>query len=271
MIFALAFVLAACSSVDDELNEKKELVTLMFSPYEVTAITKAETSIATFCTHLDVWITDGSEVVDLHQSNADTGFGSLSVTLDKTKTYTMYAVAHKCASDATLSDGVISFPDNKVTHSMFYSTTFTPANTTSISCLMTRIVAQFRIETTDAIPSELKKVQITIDNVFDRWNVATGGTHSLDRTSTITISSTNDDGTVALNVFAIVTDAQSLHTVTVTGLDADDNEVLSPRIFEDVPLRNGYRTTYRGALRDAALTGTFTVENDWLEYDVVNF
>ena len=271
MIFVLAFALAACSSVDDELSEKKELVTLMFSPYEVTAITKAETSIATFCTHLDVWITDGTEMIDLHQSSTDAGFGSMSVTLDKTKTYTMYAVAHKCESDAALSDGVISFPDDKITHSMFYSTTFTPANTTSLSCLMTRIVAQFRIETTDAIPSELKKVQITIHNVFDRWNVTTGGTHSLDRTSTITISSTHADGTVALNVFAIVTEAQTLHTVTVTGLDADDNEVLSPRIFEDVPLRNGYRTTYRGALRDATLMGAFTVENDWMEYDVVNF
>ena len=55
MIFVLAYALAACSSIDDELNEKKELVTLTFSPYEVTAITKAEFG---FVVHTD-W--DGEE------------------------------------------------------------------------------------------------------------------------------------------------------------------------------------------------------------------
>ena len=274
MLLAVA-LLTACSSDIDEPKTKSEKsvqeVTLTFSPYQVEAMTRAATSIAGIVTHLDVWFYEsGTETLAIHQSSDDADFGTVTATLDKTKTYTIYAIAHKASGDATLSNGVIAFPDDKTTHSMYFSTTFSPSTTTNLSCLMQRIVAQFRIETTDAVPADMKKIQITINDVFDRWSVTTGGTHQVDHTYTINITSTAQDGTVALNVFAIVTDAQTLHTVIVTGLDADDAVTLTPRTFADVPLRNGYRTTYRGALRDASATATFTVD-DWNDYDVVNF
>lgn len=277
VFFMLAAIVAAgCSSDNEEktvLNGSavETSVLLTFSPYEVDAMTRTATSISNYCTHLDVWITDGESTTAVHQSSNDSDFGSLSVTLNKTKTYTLYAVAHKCASDATLTGGIITFPDDKVTHSMFYTTTFSPATNTSLSCVMNRIVAQFRLETTDAVPADVKKIRITIDDVFDRWNVTTGGTHQLDRSTTIAITSTATDGTVALNVFAIMTDAQTLHTVIVEMLDADDAAVQSPRVFTNVPLRIGYKTTYRGALfTDSGMAMTF-VADDWSEYDTVNF
>ena len=272
LIMMATAILAACSSSDEEPTSSELTdVTLTFSPYQVDAITRAATSIAGIVTRLDVWVYEsGSECAAVHQSADDVQFGSISLTLDKTKTYTLYAVGHKAAGPATLADGIIAFPDDKTTHSMYFTTTFSPSVTTSLSCLMQRIVAQFRIETTDAVPADMKKIQITINDVFDRWSVTTGGTHQVDRTYTINITSTAQDGTVALNVFSIVTDAQTLHTVTVTGLDADDAVTLTPRTFADVPLRNGYRTTYRGALRDAATTGTFTVD-DWNDIETINF
>ena len=157
---AVACVLAACSSDNGEepsvLSNKAE-VTLTFSPYEMTAITRSAVSIVDVVTHLDVWIYEsGTEVTSIHQTTADATFGTVTTTLDKTKTYTLYAVGHK-ADGATLSDGVISFTDDKVTHSMFYSTTFSPATTTNLSCLMTRIVADFRLEITDDFPDAVKK------------------------------------------------------------------------------------------------------------------
>ena len=272
LIMMATAILAACSSSDEEPTSSELTdVTLTFSPYQVDAITRAATSISGIVTRLDVWLYEsGSECAAVHQSADDVQFGSISLTLDKTKTYTLYAVGHKAAGPATLADGIIAFPDDKTTHSMYFTTTFSPSVTTSLSCLMQRIVAQFRIETTDAVPADMKKIQITINDVFDRWSVTTGGTHQVDRTYTINITSTAQDGTVALNVFAIVTDAQTLHTVTVTGLDADDAVTLTPRTFADVPLRNGYRTTYRGALRDATTTGTFTVD-DWNDLETINF
>lgn len=260
----------ACSNDASEVmeNEETELVTLTFSSYEQSAMaraTRAATSIASVVNHLDVWITDGTTTTDLHQSNTDAGFGTVSMTLDKTKTYTLYAIGHK-ADGATLSDGVISFTDDKTTHSMFYTTTFSPATSTNLSCLMTRIVADFRMEITDDIPAECKSLRFTISDVFDRWNVTTGGTHSLNRVTTI-----NCNGTSSIfNVYAITTNEQTLHTVTVEALDENDG-VIQTRVFENVPLRNGYKTNYRGTFFiDTPMSMSFTV-NDWNEYDTVDF
>ena len=107
-----AMVLTACENSSEEcvVNgsavDNQADVVLTFSPYEMEAMTRAATSVATVVTHLDVWITDGSTEVEAHQTNADADFGTLTVTLDKTKTYTIYAIGHK-ADGATLSDGVI--------------------------------------------------------------------------------------------------------------------------------------------------------------------
>lgn len=262
--------LVGCSEQSEQTEQSDELtkVSLSFSPYEQSAMartTRAASSIAGIVTHLDVWITDGTTTQDIHQTSADANFGSLSVTLDKTKTYTLYAIGHK-ADGATLSDGVISFTDDKVTHSMFYSITFSPATTTNLSCLMNRIVADFRLDITDDFPAECKSLRFTIANVFDRWNVSTGGTHSLDRVSTISYGGTSS----IFNVYAIVTDAQTTHDITVTALDENDQE-LQTRTFMNVPLRNGYKTSYKGTFFiDTPMTMEFMV-NDWNEYDEVTF
>ena len=249
-------------------DEETELVTLTFSPYEQSAMartTRAATSIASVVNHLDVWITDGTTTTDLHQTSTDAGFGTVSMTLDKTKTYTLYAMGHK-ADGATLTDGVISFTDDKVTHSMYYTTTFSPATTTSLSCLMQRIVADFRLEITDDIPTECKSLRFTISDVFDRWNVTTGGTHSLNRVSTISYGGTS----AIFNVYAIVTDAQTTHDILVEALDAN-GDVLQSRTFAAVPLRNGYKTNYKGTFFiDTPMSMNFIVD-DWNEYDEVTF
>ena len=272
LFMALAVLwLVGCSEQSEQTEQSDELtkVSLSFSPYEQSAMartTRAASSIAGIVTHLDVWIYEsGSEVADIHQTSADADFGSLSVTLDKTKTYTIYAVGHK-ADGATLADGVISFTDDKVTHAMFYTTTFSPATTTNLSCLMTRIVADFRLEITDDIPTECKSLRFTISDVFDRWNVTTGGTHSLNRVSTISYGGTS----AIFNVYAIVTDAQTTHDILVEALDAN-GDVLQSRTFASVPLRNGYKTNYKGTFFiDTPMSMTFTVD-DWNEYDEVIF
>ena len=272
LLFLATICAAFCACANDASevmeDEETELVTLTFSPYEQTAMartTRAATSIASVVNHLDVWITDGTTTTDLHQTSTDADFGTISMTLDKTKTYTLYAVGHK-ADGATLSDGVISFTDDKVTHAMYYSTTFSPATTTSLSCLMQRIVADFRLEITDDIPAECKSLRFTISDVFDRWNVSTGGTHQLNRVSTI-----NCNGTSAIfNVYAIVTDAQTTHDILVEALDAN-GDVLQSRTFTSVPLRNGYKTNYKGTFFiDTPMSMSFMVD-DWNEYDEVTF
>ena len=261
----LAAMCATCSNEETPTAPEPTDVVITFSPYTMDAMTRTAVSIADVVNHLNVWLVSGGDVITLQQTTSDANFGTLTATLDKTKSYTMYAVAHK-ADGATLTDGVVAFTDDKVTHSMFYQTTFSPATTTSLACEMTRIVADFRLEITDDIPTSVKKLRFTVSEVFDRWSVTDGGTHQLDRTSLITYNGTS----AVFNIYAIVTDAQTTHTVTVTALDENDQEVQT-RTFADVPLRNGYKTNYRGTFFiDTPMTMSFTV-GDWQEYDTVNF
>ena len=275
LFMALAALwLVGCSEQSEQTEQSNELtkVSLSFSPYEQSTMartTRAASSIAGIVTHLDVWITDGTTTQDIHQTSSDAGFGTLSVTLNKTKTYTIYAIGHK-ADGATLSDGVISFTNDKVSHSMFYTTTFTPSETTSLSCLMQRIVSQFSFSTTDQVPDNVTKMTLTVNDVYDRWNVSTGATHSLNRTSTFENFSKKADGTVTFNIFSIVTDAQTTHDITVTAYDAQDN-IVQQRTFTAVPLRNGYKTSYRGVYFTDTPTAANFIVNDWNEYEEVTF
>lgn len=245
-------------------------VTIRFSEQNFSISPMTRTALGSVSTRLDVWITDGTTTQDFHQTSSDAGFGTVTAMLDKTKTYTLYAVGHKSDGQATLADGVISFPEDKVKDTFWYTTTFSPSTTMAINAEMSRIVSMFRMETTDAVPSDVKKVNITQGSVYDRWNVSTGATHQLDRISSIAITSTASDGTVALSVYAINTDAQTLHTITVDALDAN-NDTVQTRTFNDVPLRNGYKTIYRGAFfTDQSMSMSF-IADEWNEYDTISF
>ena len=57
--------------------------------------------------------------------------------------------------------------------------------------------------------------------------------------------------------------------MVVTLYDGNDG-VLMTRTFSAVPIRNGYKTTYRGQLFTGGVTAAFTV-GDWSEYEVVEF
>ena len=248
----------------------KTYVNIYFSEpyYDVTPMTRA--ALSTVATRLDIWITDGVTTQAIHQQSTDGSFGAITLSLNKTKTYTLYAVGHKCDAEATLSDGVIAWAEDKVKDTFWYTTTFSPADVTAINAQMSRIVALFRLETTDAVPTDVKKIRITQRTVYDRWHIATGATHQTDRISTIAITSTAQDGTVALSVYSIVTDTPTLHDITAEALDASD-QIIQSHVFTDVPLCNGYKTTYRGAFfTSQGVSMTFTA-GDWCEYDTTVF
>ena len=102
-ILALAIMMLTACSQDEEqiaLNGspvEEETVTMTFSPYQMEAMTRTAVSIAEVVNHLDVWIYEGgSEVAAIHQTTSDADFGGVSVTLDKTKTYTLMSSSRRC-------------------------------------------------------------------------------------------------------------------------------------------------------------------------------
>ena len=275
-----AVMMTACSNDASEYETQEQTpepteVVLTFSPYDIAPMTRAATSIADVVTRLDVWILhDGTEAAAVHQTAGTAGFGSIAVTLDKNQTYTLYAVGHKASEPCTLRDGLITFGgDGKVTQAMWYTAVFTPAETATLSCLMQRIVGQFRLETTDAVPEDVTTMTFEVKSALTQWNVAGYGAGATDRTTTYTGFDRNaDDGTANFTATTISTaDEPTLHTIVVTATTADGT-VRQQRTFTDVPIRNGYKTTYRGEFFTSQNTqAAFTVESDWQDYDVTTF
>lgn len=266
-VAALA-ALTACTNdgAGKVLNNETTEVRMTFSPYDVEPMTRA--AVADYATRLDVWLYEGgSEVQAVHQQSTDNGFASMSVRLEKCKTYTVYACAHKAAGAATLSNGVVSWPDDKVTHSFFYSQTFSPATTTTLSCLMERIVGNFRLEITDKVPEGVARMTVDLGMSPTGWNVAGFGENSISRVSSFTPAVGSSP---TLSVFLLAGSEEEKRDVTVTAYDATD-AVVQQRVFTDVPIRAGYRSTYRGEFFTEAMTSMSFTVSDWMDYETVDF
>lgn len=280
--FIAGLELTACSKadpvaqIDTELTapDYEDTVTIHFAmpSYTIEPFTRS-TSISQSVSRLDIYITDGTTTSDIHQAQTDADFGSISVTLNRTKTYTLVAVAHKCNGNATISDGIITFPDEKVSHSMIYTTTFSPATTTTINAEMTRIVGQFRFEVSDQVPDEVYTMTFNFSQSFTRWNYASAiGSNAIARTATFSNFSRTNEGTVTFNLFVIPTNLTDIYQmdITVTAYKENGDEIES-KTFTNVPIKAGYKTTYHGQFfTTKSVTAAFTVA-DWNAFDTVNF
>jgi hypothetical protein len=283
LLLAAVIMMCGCEKpiVGEVLNNETAEVRMTFAPYDVEPLTRTNSAsgltraggvtraaVADYATRLDVWLYEGgTEIQEVHQQSTDDGFASLSVRLEKSKTYTVYAVAHKAVGAATLSNGVVSWPDDKVTHSFFYSQTFSPATTTTMECLMERIVGNFRLEVTDKVPEGVVRMTVDVGVSPTRWNVAGYGVNAVNRVSSFTPAVGSSP---ALSVFLLAGDDEEKRDITVTAYDATD-AVVQQRVFTDVPIRAGYRSTYRGAFFTSAAVSIIFTTNEWMSYETVDF
>lgn len=228
-------------------------------------------TIAESASRLDVWVYEnGSEVGAVHQISSDSGFGTVSLTLNNTKTYTLYALAHKATTACAITDCIISFPDDKPKESFFYTTTFSPSTVTSLECAMNRITGKFTLQTTDAIPDNVDHVQFAIRNTALRYGVDGTLSNITDRTVDFPNITRKADGTCSFSFNILASDAVADFEITATAY-ASDNSIIETKTFTDVPIRNSYRTTYTGAFfTSSSMSVTFTA-SDWQDYDTVNF
>jgi len=274
LLFAAAVLLAGCVTDPNViLPEDQEDVNIFFAPAKAPAQTETTPTLSDFCTHLDVWFIEGGETIDVHQSSTDADFGTLSLTLNKTKTYQMVAVAHKCDGNATLSNNIITFPDDKITQSMVGKVTFSPATDTDIDAVMTRIVGQFRFEITDAVPDNVAKIDFSIAQTGNRWNISTNAaTNVIDREVSVAVTSRKEDGSATVIIYIIPDDLTQAYTYDIhVAAKTSADVIVEERDFEDVQIRSGYKTTYSGQFFvTTPMSFGFTV-SDWSEYDVVAY
>ena len=258
--------------VDVNSDPIQEHVTINFAPiYKMEPMTRSDLS-ASGMTRLDVWLYEGTtEISAVHQTSTDVGFGSVSQNLNKTKTYTLYAIAHKATDVCTLADGVLSYPDDKPKESFFYTTTFSPANASTLNCAMSRITGKFTLQTTDAVPDNVDHMRFVIKGTGTRFNVSGSPANIIDRQVDFASISRKTDGTTSFAFQILSTsDAPTNFEITATAYSAT-NEILETKTFPAVPIRNNYRTTYSGFFfTTSAMSMSFTA-SDWNDYDAINF
>lgn len=280
----VALTVVSCSKemdvFDSSMGESKdaETVTLSFSPFSITTEPFSTTrgagdavTLSDVCNRLDIFIKDDvGSITTINQSSSDTGFGTATVTLNSTKEYTIYAVAHTNSSAATLSEDVISFPDDNISEIFYYTDTFTP-NTSTKVCTLDRKVAKFSIWMTDAIPEEVTKITIQASNSGTKLNTDGSAANLATRTKTFTSWTSAASGTLfSMLLLPTSMTAETTMTFTVTAYNSSDEEV-ETRTFTDVPIRRDYKTMYKGAFFTSnALSISFS-GTDWYSYDTVNF
>lgn len=269
ILCATIMTVVACTTANEEQPQDDEVTVSLGFKFQFSEITRAELSDAS--TYLDVWVVSGDDVVEVHQTKTDDDFGNVTFSLNRNKTYSLYAVAHKGNGAASLSNGIISFVDTKISDTFWYSTSFSPATTTDIDCAMNRIVGQFRVETTDAVPSDVKKMRFTIANTFTQWAVSGVGAAPSERIVNISITSTAQDGTVSLNMYIIGSATTSNYNIHAEALSATD-EVLYEHQFTDIPIQNNYKTVVRGNFFVSPQTATsFTANAEWQTFNTISF
>lgn len=266
--------MGSCSQSDELNNVTKEdtTVTLAFEgiKFDMQPMGTRATIVES-ASRLDVWVYEnGSEVGVVHQTSSDSGFGTVSLTLNNTKTYTLYAFAHKATEACTLTDGIIAFPEDKPKECFIYTTTFSPATVTAINAEMQRVCGRFTMSTTDAIPDNVDHVQFVIRNTALRYGVDGTLSNITDRTVDFPNITRKADGTCSFSFNILASDAVSNFEITATAY-ASDNSIIETKTFENVPIRNSYRTTYTGAFfTTSEFFMTFTCA-DWQDYDTISF
>lgn len=272
ILMAAALTLAACTKEKPLGNT--ESVKINFTPYDVAPM-KSTSSVSTVCSRLDIYIIEQgtTDTLRIHQArDINTDFGSATVTLQTNKTYNLIAVAHNSTDTCTFNGGTVSFPGDIIKQTLIADTTFCPGDGLSLNVVMQRIVGMFKMRVTDAIPSDITGFQFTISPSGRKFNISTmQSTDPAERTHTINSTSTDNNGVAVYNVYVMADDMTNVKYVDIEAKALNPTNDGEVRQFTQVPIKNGYVTTYSGTFFITfGMDFSFSVD-DWNEYGSFTF
>ena len=267
LTLAAVLTLAACNKDIPPISTTA--VSFHFSPYQVAPM-KSTSSVSTVCSRLDIYIIEQgtTDTLRIHQERtATTDFGNATVTLQTNKTYNLIAVAHNSTDTCTLNGGIVSFPGDIIKQSLVADTTFCPGDGLSLNVVMQRIVGMFKMRVTDSIPTDITGFQFTINPSGRKFNISTmQSTDPAIRTHTINSTSTDNNGVAVYNVYIMADDMTSTKYVDIEAKALNPTNDGEVRQFTQVPIKNGYITTYTGTFFITfGMDFTFLVD-DWIDY-----
>lgn len=245
-----------------------------FAAYMQPMEARTRAGLADVVSRLDVWLIQGDNVTEVHQTSGDADFGLITLALDRRKEYTMKAVAHKCSAAAAMTDDVVSFPEGEVKHTLYACHTFKPDTISAeLPVNMQRIVGSFKLSTTDSVPSRVYTMRFVVrqcPHKFLTTNLT--GTAKADRTVEFSNFARKADGTNTFTIYVMPDELTTQHVYDIEVVALRENgDVVESRTFTNVPIRANYRTQYQGAFfvtRSAGFTFYF---DDWNDLPTVEF
>lgn len=271
-LMTAALTLAACTK--EKPLSTTESVKINFTPYEVAPM-KSTSSVSTVCSRIDVYIIEQgtTDTLRIHQERtATTDFGSATVTLQTNKIYNLIAVAHNSTDTCTFNGGIVSFSGDIIKQTLVADTTFSPGDGLSLNVVMQRIVGMFKMRVTDPIPTDVTGFQFTISPSGRKFNISTmQSTDPAERTHTINSVSTDNNGIASYNIYVMADDMTNVKYVDIEAKALNPTNDGEVRQFTQVPIKNGYVTTYSGTFFITfGMDFSFSVD-DWNEYGSFTF
>ncbi len=217
-------------------------------------------------TRLDVAMIGKDTTLLFQQYSADEEFGKLKVKAPM-GSYQLVAIASNYDKDKVVdiqSPTSIIVPTERLTDMQQTVTDIeVKEGGTTASCVLKRSVAKFVIQCTDVPPKEARYVNLKVTgNCGTSLNPTTG--NSNDKNGYLREMKAYPDGTTSIKsatytIYFLLGSSEESVTIDVNILDATQKTTFKSWKFENVKMKQGYVTTYKGALfsADAGVNFTF--------------
>lgn len=279
--FSLCMTTSCSSTMTDEIEQSSQTANLTFSVKGdefITTFTRVQADSLLKQLDLALYTLKDSvytKYASIQSSSTDTGFGTISVPNVAYGTYTVLCVGNASSFGGHVNlDNFkqLSFDQGQVPVTYYVSQTVTvDANSSSIPLELHPACASFKIIMNGALPSGISNLKMEVKQASNYLDGSTGLAPSgklQDYSRTVTIPTEYVGGkgiTARTNIFLPEEDMSSNSgiCVSVSALDSDGKVVIS-YLFEDVPLKRGYITTYTGNFFQNDSQGfAVSVDNEW--------
>ena len=276
MALASALMMLSCTSDEQQtakpVSMEKKTVTFTFGDVLTQhAMTRAD---MTELDLTDLWMFDyvGDELQQIiHQSNADEGFGVLSVSMGYGE-HTLYFVASRGTTPTSDTDAqTITWVKPSDTFWATATVIVSPSSASSQAVTLSRVATRLRITVNDEVPAGAAKFVITPAQWYYGIDYTTGSgiapSANQPREVNIPSSYIGTTGQLAISIFGFVPSAD-WHTDITAALKASDDTTLGQVAITDVPMKKNITTAYSGGILGTSKAFTLTADDAWGDEDV---
>lgn len=274
IIAFLAVLLAACEKppVEDLMANVSDKSGNVVLKIEADNNATRATALSDVCGRLNVAVFDqsGKKVKTVAQVVSDVDFGVVGLSLSP-GSYQVVVIGHSCTGSATItSPEKVTFPSNKVTDTFYYCGELTATTEKQeVGINLQRSVAMLRLKLT-GVANDVASLKFYYLGGSSTFSPDAGlGVVNSKQTE---VRAFSNDGVYEIYTFPHSTQ-DVLTKVTVTALDAGDNEV-SECLIENVPVTVNRITLYEGDFVSGGgspLSVNINVNAEWEGIDKISY